>query len=315
VFDWSAGWYYHGDWTIDDVRIFHLDPIVPDIKADVEALEFGVLTSGTTSAPRKIHLANAGADLLTIGPIQLSGPGASEFRIEDDPCSNTTMPACDARDLAVGFAPVTFGAHAATLFVPSTDPDTPSLEVALSGTAGFDVTPPRGTVRTHIALAARGFGLKKGTITVGSTPCKVDSWSDTGVGCLLTKLQPPALYSVSVQIEGRKGPVFTMPSVLEIAPPTIDAIVPDHASPGSPIVLHGSFLSTKSDTSKVTFTGPLGGDVRTRPCKISSWTMDNATGATTVTCTLSAKLAPGLYDVAVSNRGLSAKRTSALTAE
>ena len=166
-------------------------------------------------------------------------------------------------------APVTIGAHEASLAVPSSDPDTPTLSVALSGTPGFEVAPPRGTVRTHIALTARGFGVKKGTITIGSTPCKVDTWSDNGASCLLTKVLSPALYSASVQTGGKKGPVFAMPSVFEASAPTIDAIVPDHASPGAQIILHGSFLSTKSDTSKVTVTGPLGGTVRTRPCRIS----------------------------------------------
>jgi len=80
---------------------------------------------------------NSGTADLVIGTLSITGANASEFSIENDNCSNQTITPLGTCTCDVVFAPTSEGKKSANLGIPSNDPETPTLNVPLSGTAAF----------------------------------------------------------------------------------------------------------------------------------------------------------------------------------
>ena len=115
----------------------------PDGDADIAVtppnFDFGPVNLNTASTPVVFLVSNV-VDLedptrprLTINPITLEGPQAGDFTILTDTCSSRFIPAGLSCQVEVGFTPTTLGGKTATLMIPSNDPDTPVLQVNLSG--------------------------------------------------------------------------------------------------------------------------------------------------------------------------------------
>ena len=71
---------------------------------------------------------------LVIGTLSITGTDASEFSIENDNCSGQTVAPSDTCTVDVLFAPTSEGSESANLSLLSNDPDTPTLDVPLTGT-------------------------------------------------------------------------------------------------------------------------------------------------------------------------------------
>ncbi len=85
------------------------------------------------SGPEAVIVENTGTDTLLIGTLSLAGTDPLDFIIQNDTCSGNSLLPENRCSLDVVFAPAFTGVMSADLVVPSNDPDTPSMQVALSG--------------------------------------------------------------------------------------------------------------------------------------------------------------------------------------
>ncbi|MBU0569004.1 choice-of-anchor D domain-containing protein, partial [bacterium] len=117
-------------------------PSSPEISVSPASHNFGSVTVGSFSAPKTFTISNTGNADLAIGTITLTGTDASEFSIQNDQCSGQTIPPGENRTVQVVFSPASEGAKSANLSIPSNDPNTPILDVPLSGEGKTDVPEP-----------------------------------------------------------------------------------------------------------------------------------------------------------------------------
>ncbi len=106
----------------------------PDISASPGSKDFGDSIVGNSSTPQTFTVSNTGTDDLVIGALSLTGTAAPEFSIQNDTCSGKTLTPSGDCTVEALFSPATDGAKSANLSIPSNDPDTPTLNVLLSGT-------------------------------------------------------------------------------------------------------------------------------------------------------------------------------------
>ena len=104
----------------------------PAISVSPVSLSFtGVLLNN--SQTRDVNISNTGTGDLSIGAISLSGPNANHFRIVGG-CTGQILPPSGKCIFSISFTPTAAGEKNASLSVQSNDPDSPSINVALSGT-------------------------------------------------------------------------------------------------------------------------------------------------------------------------------------
>jgi hypothetical protein len=107
--------------------------VVSTISVTPAVQAFDTVEVGQQSPPQTFTVANLGSTNLVIGTITVTGAEASEFRIQHDSCSGQTVAPSGTCLLEVLFAPISTDAKTATLQIPSNDPETPFLEVLLTG--------------------------------------------------------------------------------------------------------------------------------------------------------------------------------------
>lgn len=113
----------------------------PDIDVSPLEYDFGEVPAGSSSTPLGITVANVGDEDLSLGTLTINGANASEFSIQNDNCSNQILAPSEICTVDVVFSPVTEGAKSASLSIPSNDPDTPTLEVPLTGEGEISTVP------------------------------------------------------------------------------------------------------------------------------------------------------------------------------
>jgi hypothetical protein len=101
---------------------------IPDISVAQTTLDFGSSKVGK-KVTKTLKITNNGSGDLVI---TLSGLEGTDFSIQGS--SGVTIKAKKSYSLKVLFTPKSAGLETATLEVSSNDPDTPTLEIALSGT-------------------------------------------------------------------------------------------------------------------------------------------------------------------------------------
>jgi hypothetical protein len=101
---------------------------VPDIAVSLESLDFGGVKVGK-KLTHTLKITNNGTGDLTI---TIDGIGGTEFSISGS--SNITIKSKKSYNLKVTFKPTSTGSKTAKLEIHSNDPDTPVVEVALTGT-------------------------------------------------------------------------------------------------------------------------------------------------------------------------------------
>ena len=90
------------------------------------------------------------------------------------------------------FTPTALDLQEALLYINSNDPDTPRVQVSLSGNGvQFLYAPLEGTVGTEITITGSGFGDAKGKVLIGTVAAKVTSWTDTRITCFGEKGTSP----------------------------------------------------------------------------------------------------------------------------
>ena len=106
-----------------------------DISVSPTSHDFGSVNVGSSSTPQTFAVNNVSDVGLIIGTLGITGADASEFSIQNDNCSGQTV-ASGSCTVDIVFPPASEGIKSAKLSIPSNDPDTPTLDVPLSGIGG-----------------------------------------------------------------------------------------------------------------------------------------------------------------------------------
>ena len=123
--------------------VIALVPVADATPASPGALDFGTVTSGTTSATQSILIGNDGFAPLVVGPVDVTGPDAGSFDVTNG-C--TTVAPAGSCTIDVAFAPTAIAPASATLEISHNAAGSP-LTYALTGEGvAFSNTPASGTV-------------------------------------------------------------------------------------------------------------------------------------------------------------------------
>jgi hypothetical protein len=135
----------------------------PNITVDPASVSFGQVTVGT-SANRTVTISNDGTAALTITGVALDGANASEF-MQTNTCS--TVGIGSDCSVALSFTPNGQGARNANLTITSDDPDSPSVQVPVSG-QGFEDT-GTGVLVVYDLVGNSYIKAAKGSIDISGT--------------------------------------------------------------------------------------------------------------------------------------------------
>ncbi len=168
---------HNGDYCWGDEVTVSGTPGVIETEPDISLSgngAFGEVEINTT-ANRNLTLSNNGDDDLLVGSL---GGIAAPFSLTADACSSATISPGGDCQVTVRFAPTNTGLQSDTLNIPSNDPDTPVLTVALSGTGNE----PPGEPEPNIALSGNpAFG----NVEINATSDHNLTISNTGSAPLL----------------------------------------------------------------------------------------------------------------------------------
>lgn len=137
------------------------------------------------------------------------------------------------------------------------------------------VSPIEGTIGTTVTISGDGFGVKKGTALIGKKQCKVLSWNDTNISCLISLPIAPGLYDVRVNPQGT-GADAILPKAFTIKPPELH--IPTHrphfVSAGDVVTVQGKFFGDGRGWHRAEIGNLRGAKL---PCNVLNWTMDSIT--------------------------------------
>ena len=106
----------------------------PDITADPISHDFGSLDVGSSSPAQTFILTNSGNADLVIDTLSIIDTNSTDFSMQNDSCSGQIMTPSDICSVDVIFSPSSESSKSASLSIQSNDPDTPTLNILLSGT-------------------------------------------------------------------------------------------------------------------------------------------------------------------------------------
>ncbi len=130
------------------------------------SLPFGAVQTGA-SADQSFTVSNTGTTELNLGLITDLGQALFPFSLPADGCSGQTLTPLGSCLVTVRFAPTfTPGTYNNSLTVPSDDPDSPALIVALNGTAFVGDPTPEPFLFTDQVDVVEGTQITSNTVTV-----------------------------------------------------------------------------------------------------------------------------------------------------
>jgi hypothetical protein len=186
-----------------------------------------------------------------------------------------------------------------------------------------------GTIGTPITISGSNFGTKKGKVTVGGKSCKVSQWANGSIACEIKTALPPGTYDVVVKpLEQADSEPILYEKAFTMMSPVVTSV--DFGSEAREIDVSGTYFGTKKGmvylvnpangrrkVCRVTKIDPDGEDRGYDAtidwygpkCKVKEWTMNPATGESTLTFQIPRWLRAGTYGVEVVNK---VGRTTAL---
>jgi PKD repeat protein len=192
-----------------------------------------------------------------------------------------------------------------TVSLAVTDPEGSDTEIKNDYISVIAIEPSQGTIGTQVDITnLSNLGEKAPKVLIGESKCKVLTSTTTSVSCLLKKVKKtmgPGTYNVTITPKGKafKGvPPIVLTNAFSIMGPSIIDINPVSGPPKDQVIITGSFFGTKK--VKASMANGIGG--KSKKGKVVSLTMDANTGASTLVILVPKKLAPGLYDVTVTNK-------------
>ena len=272
--------------------------VIPDIEVFPVALTFGDILVDETSVAQMVTITNTGGVALNITS-HIAGTSAAMFTVTPGGCADELGPGAVCT-LAVTFTPFEYGAQSAILEILSTYPVSPTVQVALSGSGVYEATPSliEGTYGAEITYggAPSGFGTRKGEVYIGGLKQKVDSWSNTSIEIIVNKykgLGTDTPYDVSIQPKEPKGTApIDLPGAFTLRKPQVNPTNTQSGSVNDEITINGMWFGTKK--GKVY--------VNQQKCKVLSWTMNPATGVSTLTFVVHKKIGAGTHSLEVENK-------------
>jgi hypothetical protein len=126
----------------------------PNIEVTPASLDFGKVQINTTS-DKTVTIKNTGTKVLNISSITISGSQA--FTIVSQ--SLTQIPEGEARNVTVRFSPTGELPYAGNLIISSNDPDTPSIQVPLTGEGTSQAGPGGGGGGENISSKGGGCSI------------------------------------------------------------------------------------------------------------------------------------------------------------
>ncbi|MFN4182360.1 MAG: choice-of-anchor D domain-containing protein, partial [bacterium] len=142
-----------------------LQPASPDIAVEPTSADFGSVVIGQ-SAFSSFTVRNTGSGVLNIWQAGISG---SDFFLQQDECSNTSLNPSQFCVIRVGFSPTMAGERLGSLFIPSSDPDEPNITANL-----------RGVGITSASIEASPNPLDFGLVRVGDSVEQTEEVSNSG---------------------------------------------------------------------------------------------------------------------------------------
>ncbi len=106
---------------------------IPNIELEVSTVELGEIQVGTSSDYVPARINNTGNGPLKIGQINFTGD--ADIIVKYDFCSNANVSPNSYCTTLLELKPETAGDKAGTLSIPSDDPDSPTVEIAITGKA------------------------------------------------------------------------------------------------------------------------------------------------------------------------------------
>ena len=195
----------------DDLTVTALFTSVSDISVSPLSKDFGNVKPGTTKTGQ-FKVTNQGSLPLNVTGVSISGADAAEFTLKADTCSTKQVRPSASCSITVAFNPpvTTSGlAKTATMTITSTDPDTPSLDVPLTGRSvpkitvtpafkNFGVVAPGRSKSAVFKVFNKGtLAMDVGTVTFdGLDAGEFDKGTDTCSG--RSDLQPNQFCTVSI---------------------------------------------------------------------------------------------------------------------
>jgi hypothetical protein len=253
-------------WAIDNVEV---------LCGSVD-LQFKALYN-TASAPQTLIISNRGDLDLKIDDIVLSGN--TGFSLDNNQCAGKTLISQGECTVDVVFTPPPEGATGTgTLSFISNDSGAPKVTLSGKGVQ-FLVEPEQGGTGTEITLTGTEFGMKKGSVLLGTTALKVLDWQGDLIHALLSKTIPPGPYDVTVKPKEPKGTPWLVEedafTVITNEPPRIFWVSPERGVVGTEVTVKGVFFGSKGNLY-LEYEGSKG--PMKKKCKVLKWTMDPVTG-------------------------------------
>jgi hypothetical protein len=198
-----------------------------NISIDPTSKSYGAINVGSTSA-QTFTVTNSGTASLLIGTVAISGTNAAEFVKGTDTCNGQTVAASGTCTIQITFTPSSAGSKSATLTVPSDDPDTPGLAVALTGSVAsqnLSIDPSSkafGNVNVGSSSSAQTFTITNtgnvslgiGTITISGT--NASEFTKSNDNCDSATVTPGGTCTLQVTFSptslGSKSATLSIPS-------------------------------------------------------------------------------------------------------
>jgi hypothetical protein len=159
----------------------------PDLVLSPSFVDFGNRCLGSTIPLQWVTVSNAGQASLIVSNLNLAGPDADDFALENPPDLPVEIPPGGDLRISLSFQPSDLGPSQGELLIESNDPDNHSVRLGLSGVAqAEDTAPPQ--------LSCPG-DLEIWTCTNGvQVQYQVDVDDDCGTNVNLTCVPPPGSY-------------------------------------------------------------------------------------------------------------------------
>lgn len=195
------------------------DSVAP---ANDQAVGFGSVTVNTTGTAT-VTVTNDGTASLAVGQI---GSGlVAPFSLGTDNCSNQNLAPAGSCTVQVEFDPTAVGAASGTLAIPSDDPDTATVNVALAGTGA--AVPVADIAVTDNAAPASDLQVPFGDVDLAASATRTVTVTNAGTASLVigaVGAANPLAAPFSVVTDGCSGqtlaPAATCTVVVGFAPET-----------------------------------------------------------------------------------------------
>ena len=199
-----------------------------NIGVDPTSKSYGAVNVGASSS-QTFTVTNSGSATLTISTVAISGTNSSEFVKGTDTCNDQTVaPSGGTCTIQVTFTPSSAGSKSATLTIPSDDPDTASLDVALTGSVASQnlsadpTSKAFGNVNVNSSSSAQTFTITNtgnvslgiGTISIAGT--NASEFAKSSDNCDSATVTPGSTCTLQVTFSptsfGSKSATLSIPS-------------------------------------------------------------------------------------------------------